>query len=419
VPITLSVSDPNLYRKLLLTPTPGRTGWARVPGAKWSGTAFTAVLLPSTTTTVLGVDDTQVLQGIASWYRSKYPTGTASNDFPMGTKLKVTNLDNGKAILVTVVSTGPFVRGRVVDLSYTAFLKIATGGLARVEVERAVAPVVALSVLTDSAPDTDAPGTPVLKATAAARPSVTAPAAYVVDQGSSVELYAKGADTVRPVASLAKLVAAAVFLDTSPDLNKVVAFASADKADCSCLRIVPGETARLKDFLSTALVGSANNATKTLARSSGLDFTTFVTRMNTVAASWGAKTAHFHEPTGLDPANVASARDIARILEGAFRDHPIIRDLLLKQSYTFQTVSSGVLHTIKTTNPLLASSSLRLTGGKTGYLDESLYTFVLRARDSSGHQVIVVILGAATSSARFREAEQLLSWALNNHSWSG
>jgi len=55
---------------------------------------------------------------------------------PMHTMLLVTNLDNGKEVVVRVNDRGPFVQGRIIDLSYGAAQKIALvhSGTARVKV---------------------------------------------------------------------------------------------------------------------------------------------------------------------------------------------------------------------------------------------------------------------------------------------
>src|SRR4051794_40893460 len=69
--------------------------------------------------------------GRASWYAltSKTASGERMNPSPMtaahrslpfGTKLKVTNTNNGKAVVVRINDRGPFIRGRVLDLSKAA-----------------------------------------------------------------------------------------------------------------------------------------------------------------------------------------------------------------------------------------------------------------------------------------------------------
>jgi rare lipoprotein A (peptidoglycan hydrolase) len=86
--------------------------------------------------------------GVASYY--SYPGRTASGEkynpsqltaahktLPFGTKLLVTNLNSGRSVVVRVNDRGPFVRGRVVDVSYSAAQQIGMvhSGIAKVKVE--------------------------------------------------------------------------------------------------------------------------------------------------------------------------------------------------------------------------------------------------------------------------------------------
>ena len=52
----------------------------------------------------------------------------AHRSLPFGTKVKVTNLSNGKEVIVKINDRGPFIKGRVIDLSYGAFSKIENPG---------------------------------------------------------------------------------------------------------------------------------------------------------------------------------------------------------------------------------------------------------------------------------------------------
>ena len=52
----------------------------------------------------------------------------AHRSLPFGTKVKVTNLSNGKEVIVKINDRGPFAKGRVIDLSYGAFSKIESPG---------------------------------------------------------------------------------------------------------------------------------------------------------------------------------------------------------------------------------------------------------------------------------------------------
>ncbi|MBP7215088.1 MAG: septal ring lytic transglycosylase RlpA family protein [Candidatus Kapabacteria bacterium] len=61
----------------------------------------------------------------------------AHRDLPFGTKLKVTNLKNKKSVIVIINDRGPFVEGRIIDLSYRAAKEIdmLSDGIAEVEIE--------------------------------------------------------------------------------------------------------------------------------------------------------------------------------------------------------------------------------------------------------------------------------------------
>ncbi len=53
-----------------------------------------------------------------------YAMTAASKILPMDTLVKVTNLLNGRSVVVRINDRGPFVRGRIIDLSYEAARKL-------------------------------------------------------------------------------------------------------------------------------------------------------------------------------------------------------------------------------------------------------------------------------------------------------
>lgn len=69
-------------------------------------------------------------------YNAHQPTA-AHRTLPFGTKVKVTNVNNGKSVVVRINDRGPFVRGRVIDLSRSAFANIGdlSAGLVKVRLE--------------------------------------------------------------------------------------------------------------------------------------------------------------------------------------------------------------------------------------------------------------------------------------------
>lgn len=91
------------------------------------------------------------LEGVASYYADDFHGKLTSNGetfdmnaltaahrtFPFGTRVKVTNLDNQKAVVVRVNDRGPFVDGRIIDLALGAAKEIdlVRTGTARVRLE--------------------------------------------------------------------------------------------------------------------------------------------------------------------------------------------------------------------------------------------------------------------------------------------
>jgi len=89
--------------------------------------------------------------GVASWYGTKfhgkktangerydmYAMSAAHKTLPLPTMVRVTNLNNGRSVVVRVNDRGPFVKSRVIDLSYAAAKALAydNAGTASVRVE--------------------------------------------------------------------------------------------------------------------------------------------------------------------------------------------------------------------------------------------------------------------------------------------
>ena len=107
----------------------GPAGLAAIALVMLGACARTVVTTPSSTVTV-GTEQV----GLASWYGHPYhgrrttsgevydmrDLTAAHRALPLGTRLVVTNLDNGRVVEVRVNDRGPFVEGRILDLSHAA-----------------------------------------------------------------------------------------------------------------------------------------------------------------------------------------------------------------------------------------------------------------------------------------------------------
>jgi rare lipoprotein A len=86
--------------------------------------------------------------GVASVYSHESGSATASGEkldreaftaahrtLPFGTKVKVTNKSNGHSVIVTINDRGPFVRGRVIDVTPAAARVLEFSGLTQVALD--------------------------------------------------------------------------------------------------------------------------------------------------------------------------------------------------------------------------------------------------------------------------------------------
>lgn len=74
-------------------------------------------------------------RGAASWYAWTGTMAAANPWLPKGSYVRVTNLDNGKSVIVVINDRGPFVPGRIIDLDKVAFQKIASIGAGVINVK--------------------------------------------------------------------------------------------------------------------------------------------------------------------------------------------------------------------------------------------------------------------------------------------
>jgi rare lipoprotein A len=138
--------------------------------------------------------------GLASWYGSKfhgrrtasgetynmYAMTAAHPTLPLPSFARVTNPANGRSVIVRVNDRGPFVKGRVIDLSYTAARKLGVAGLATVKVERITPDEIRTGAWQRNTPPIDGDEPPaVAAAVEAVAASAAVPVAATAGEGGS------------------------------------------------------------------------------------------------------------------------------------------------------------------------------------------------------------------------------------------
>lgn len=355
-------------------------------------------------------------KGEASWYRYKNGLFAASPDFPAGTKLRVINTANNKFVDITVNDFGPdraVHPDRAIDLDAVAFARLGSLGQGTMQVAIEKIP-------TGSSSDTAVAPTRAL--TSSSDITIDSKAALVLNSADNEILWSKGENTEIPLASLTKLVALKTFLDTKPDLKKVVTYSVADEQK-NALYVLPGESARLKlldkdqisikDLVYSSLIGSTNNTVETLVRVSGISRNDFIARMNSNAAKWGATHTHFIEPTGLSPKNITTPADYAIIARQIFLDS-FIAEVTVLPKYSLTTVNTKRVHSFNNTNTLAREKDSPLLGSKTGYLNEAGYCLATKWPTTKDKNIIVVLFGAPNRTASVEDTKKLVAFAEKN-----
>jgi D-alanyl-D-alanine endopeptidase (penicillin-binding protein 7) len=356
-----------------------------------------------------------LVKGDASWYRYKKGLFAASPDFPAGTKLRVINPANKKFVDITVNDFGPDRSKhptRAIDLDAVAFEKLGSLGQGTMSVVIEKIPTTPqASSITKVTPIPDSNSL-----------SIQSKAALVLNSVDKKVLWSKGGETKVPLASLTKLVAIEVFLDTKPDMSKVVTYSVADE-EKNALYVLPGESARLKlldkdqilikDLVFSSLIGSTNNTVETLVRVSGVSRDAFIKRMNKKVVSWGATETHFIEPTGLSPKNITTPKDYAIIARQVFLND-VIAEASVKPSYSLTTINTKRAHTFKNTNTLAREKDSPILGSKTGYLVEAGYCLATKWPTTKDKNIIVVLFGAPNRNASVEDTKKLVAFAEKN-----
>jgi len=262
------------------------------------------------------------------------------------------------------------------------------------------------------APSVRAIAVAVLVATAAharAAPTLGSHSAIVLQSGSRDELLATNADEIRPIASLTKLFVALVLRRHHLVLDSWSEITAADAAVAdggAAPRLRRGESFRNIDLLHAMLLVSENRVPTALARSVGLTPEQLVAELNALAGELGLAHTKFIDPTGI-AGNQSTARELAIALDTALHDPLLARIMRTKRARFASRSDHQTIELTSTVRPLW--ERFRIRGGKTGHTDEAGYCMIVGA-DVAQRSVVMVFLGAPTSSARYGDFVRVAEW---------
>lgn len=271
------------------------------------------------------------------------------------------------------------------------------------------------------------PPYPVLTQTA---PNFAARQYALYDVDSQTFIASSNADEPVPLASTSKIMTTIVTIEDG-NLNDVVTVSSqAANQIGSTAGLRTNEKMTVHNLLYGALLNSGNDAAYALAGYLGqktggdgaTDWTSEVNRavqlMNQKASDLGLRSLHYEEPSGLNSANVGSARDLAKLAAYALKNDTF-RQITSTPTYTISSVDGSLTHNLTNSNRLVGEWAYQgAIGVKTGFTPEAGHNLV-GAAERDGHRLIAVVLNTYSDdvAASARVARDMLDFAWRAVRW--
>lgn len=256
-------------------------------------------------------------------------------------------------------------------------------------------------------------------------PQIDAGAYILIDSKTGDTLYEKNSQdqTVFP-ASTTKIMTAILALERGDPNQEMTATQSAIDdigPDGSNIGIMAGETIKLGDLLKALLISSANETANIIADNLCPTRQEFVDLMNQKAKELGATNTHFANPCGAhDPLHYTTASDMVKMARYAMT-LPEFRKIVSTPVYQMPpTNKHPVWPELSNTNKLMISDKNDLyviNGIKTGYTGPAGFNLVSSATDSSGMELIAVVMAVKNEGAQEnvrKYSKELLDYGFNN-----
>lgn len=239
-------------------------------------------------------------------------------------------------------------------------------------------------------------------------PRLGSSAFFIVNPDSGEVLLERNAATAVPIASITKLMTAMVVLDARQSLSAPITISRADidtlKRTGSRLGI--GTVLSREEMLQLALMSSENRAASALARHYPGGRQAFIEAMNIKARLLGLWHTRFHDSTGLDPRNISSPHDLAKMVSAA-ASYPLIREF---STATERYVGvSGKLTRFGNTNGLVKNPDWSISVSKTGYISEAGRCLVMQTWLDQ-QPVVMVLMDSNGRYTRTADAMRVRQW---------
>jgi serine-type D-Ala-D-Ala carboxypeptidase (penicillin-binding protein 5/6) len=219
-------------------------------------------------------------------------------------------------------------------------------------------------------------------------------AGLAFDLADGTVLWRRHATTVRPVASLTKLMTALLAVERFASRQRVRIPRASDRVGGSRMGLKPGRRVRADVLLKGLLISSANDAAVALAVAGAGSERAWVALMNKRARLLGLTCTHYADAHGLNPRNRSCAADLATLAMRAMNEPRIVR--IVRKRYARVWPGAGRKLTLHTTNHLLRDKYPGAIGLKTGFTNPAGFCLVAIVQRGE-RRIGIVVLGSKDS----------------------
>jgi len=244
--------------------------------------------------------------------------------------------------------------------------------------------------------------------TVASKADVRSQAFVVIDEQNSDVLLSKKADTAMPIASITKLMTALVVLEAEQPLDEELKITKEDR-DIEVgrrSRLVVGASLTRGELLRLALMSSENRAANAVGRNYPGGIPGLLNAMNAKAKTLGMKCARFTDATGLSNGNVASPRDLVKLVSATSRN-PQIREYSTDSEETVMVGKHAVEY--RNTNLLVRKPDWDVVVQKTGFTNAAGQCLVMKAIIED-RPVVMVLMNSFGKHTRVADARRVRKW---------
>lgn len=234
---------------------------------------------------------------------------------------------------------------------------------------------------------------------------------YLVrDVTSGVTLASQNTNARWPTASLTKLMTATLAIDQLNMSTTITITPQMMAVDPTQYALQTGGTYTVYDLLHAMVMPSNNVAAQAIADYIGLK--KFLREMNARAAAWGMTNTHFEDPSGLSSANESTAHDLAILATHVYEHYPQILAFSNTPRMAITNLTTGKKTEIQSINEFAGTPGF--IGGKTGYIPSAGDNLISLFR-FHGKPLLIIVLGARDTTARFADTSKLLQWTRTDY----